>query len=115
MTDRFKNSVAVVTGQVSSANVTVPGPLTFDHRLVVVAGGSGRPSSVTEPWSDAAAGSVIVWLGPAETTGGVFVGPPPPPGAESSNSLPSFSLELEPLSTARSTMRWTPRRSGSIR
>ena len=61
-------NVAVVDATLGSAKVTVPGPLTAVHAIVRVAPG-GRPSSVTVPLSVAAAGSVIVWSGPASTTG----------------------------------------------
>ena len=41
--------VAVVVFAVGLAKVTVPGPLSFDHVTVTVAGGLGKPSSVTVP------------------------------------------------------------------
>ena len=39
-------------------NVTVPGPDTFDHVVVTVAGGFGRLSSDAVPTNDADAGNV---------------------------------------------------------
>ena len=51
----------------------MPGPLNFVHALVTVAP-VGSPSSVTEPFSEAPAGSVIVCAVPALTTGARFVG-----------------------------------------
>ena len=54
-------------------NVTVPGPLTFDHVVVSVLP-AGKPSSLAVPFKLAAAGSVMVWLGPALTAGARFVG-----------------------------------------
>jgi hypothetical protein len=94
-------NVAVVSAAFGEPNVTVPGPLSRDHAIVRVP--DGWPSSVTVPSRVAWAGKVIVWSEPAFTTGGVFAGGEPP-GARISNSLPSFSLGLDPLSTARSTM-----------
>ena len=77
---------AVVAADCASANVTVPGPLTWLHVTVSVPGG-GRPSSVTVPPSVAALGSVMVWSGPALTVGGVFGGT----SQESGTPLPSAS------------------------
>ena len=54
------------------ANVTVPGPLTFDHVVVTVLP-AGKPSSFAVPFKLAEAGSVIVWSGPALTAGARFV------------------------------------------
>ena len=84
-------------------NVTVPGPLTFVQVVVTAPGGFGRPSSVTVPSSVAVAGKVIVWSGPALTTGGVFAGAPGA-GAVNSYSLPSTSFGSVLLSRPRSTM-----------
>ena len=61
--------LAVVSTAAALPNVTVPGPLTSVQVVVTVAGGFGKPSSVTVPSSVAAAGKVIVWSGPALTTG----------------------------------------------
>ena len=53
------------------ANVTVPGPLTFDHVVVTVLP-AGKPSSFAVPFKLAEAGSVMVWSGPALTVGASF-------------------------------------------
>ena len=58
--------------------LTVPGPEYLVQVVVTVAGGFGRPSSLTVPFRLAAAGSVMVSLAPASTAGAVFVGVPPP-------------------------------------
>ena len=64
----------ILTWDVDSAdgspNVTVPGPETKDHVVVSVPGGFGNPSSDADPDSEADAGHVTVWSGPALTTGG---------------------------------------------
>ena len=60
-------NVAVVASSCENAKVTVPGPLTWLH--VEIGSPPGRPSSVMVPESDACAGNVIVWSGPALTTG----------------------------------------------
>ena len=65
--------VAVVTGALGFANVTVPPaessrPLILLH--VVVRPDPGRPSSRAMPFSAAPAGRVIVRSGPASTVGG---------------------------------------------
>jgi hypothetical protein len=57
---RCTEKVAVVTFAAGLAKVAVPGPLTFDQVTVTVAGGFGRPSSVTVPFRLAAAGKVMV-------------------------------------------------------
>jgi len=54
-----RSKLAVVVGLAAGANVTRPGPLTLVHALVTAAP-VGRPSSVTDPLSDALAGNVIV-------------------------------------------------------
>src|SRR5262245_56833801 len=41
--------LAVVSIALALPNVTDPGPLTFDHVVLTVPGGLGRPSSVTVP------------------------------------------------------------------
>ena len=51
--------LAVVLGALTLPNVTVPGPLNFDHVTVSVLP-AGRPSSVAVPVRLAAAGSVMV-------------------------------------------------------
>src|SRR5678816_655417 len=48
-------------------NVTKPLPFTSDHDAFTVL--KGNPSSITEPCKSAVAGNVIVWSGPASTTG----------------------------------------------
>ena len=58
----------------TSAKVTVPGPLTSVQVRVNAAGGSGQPSSVAVPLRDALLGRATVWSGPASTTGGWFCG-----------------------------------------
>jgi hypothetical protein len=64
---------AVVTGFDASPNVTDVGPLTRDHVLVVAPGGLGNPSSLTLPLRfTELVGNVIVWSGPASTTGAWF-------------------------------------------
>ena len=60
-------NVAVVAHSFGCAKVTVPGPLTLLH--VPIGSPPGSPSSLTVPESDACAGSVMVWSGPALTTG----------------------------------------------
>src|SRR5262245_10833516 len=62
------SKVAVVTAADALPNVTVPGPLTFDH-CVLSPPPLGRPSSLAEPDSVALFGSVMVSAGPALTTG----------------------------------------------
>jgi hypothetical protein len=52
--------LAVVLSAFASPNVTVPGPLTFDHVVVNIAGGLGNPSSEAVPLRLALAGNVIV-------------------------------------------------------
>src|SRR5438067_9411192 len=61
-------NVAVVTGELAFANVTVPGPLTLLHAKV---SGPATLSSANVPRSDAADGSVTATSGPASTVGGV--------------------------------------------
>src|ERR1044071_7500643 len=51
-------NVAVVLSALTFPNVTVPGPLTFDHIVCRVP--FGKPSSVAVPDRLAAAGSVMV-------------------------------------------------------
>jgi hypothetical protein len=76
-------NVAVVLRDVAFPNVTVPGPLTVLQDLVSVLP-VGNPSSVAEPDNvvdagcvtvDADTGNVMVWSGPAFTTGFVLVCP----------------------------------------
>src|SRR2546429_3132795 len=59
---------AVVALALELAKVTVPGPFSLLHCTVRVP--DGKPSSLAAPLSVAASGRVIVWLGPAVTTGG---------------------------------------------
>ena len=59
---------AVVVGEVASPKVTTPGPLILVQAALRV-GGIGRPSSVTDPFSSAWAGNVMLWSGPALTRG----------------------------------------------
>src|SRR3954447_13249110 len=94
--------VAVVLAELGSPNVTVPGPLTLDQVEVRVPL-AGRPSSVTDPFSDTDAGSVTVLSGPAFTTGAALVCGPVGPrfGADSSYIAPSFSVGWLSLSTPR--------------
>src|SRR6266545_2801000 len=77
---------AVVLAASGSANVIVPGPLTFDHVAVVVPGGFGRPSSETTPVSGALAGNSTLWSGPASTAGARLMG-----------GAPATQLQLEPV------------------
>src|SRR2546422_3546600 len=60
-------NVAVVAHSFGCAKLTVPGPLTLLH--VAMGSPPGSPSSLAVPKSDACAGSVMVWSGPALTTG----------------------------------------------
>src|SRR5690606_15975982 len=68
--------LAVVLNAFAFPNVTVPGPLTFVHVVVIADGGFGRPSSVAVPLRFADAGNAIDWSDPALTTGGWFTGGP---------------------------------------
>src|SRR3989442_1818706 len=61
-------NVAVVAHSFGCAKVTMPGPLALLH--VAMGSTPGSPSSLTAPESDACAGSVMVWSGPAFATGG---------------------------------------------
>src|SRR5262245_50679497 len=70
----MSENVAVVLTAFALAKLTVPGPLPLVQVTVTAPGGLGLPSSLTEPESAAPAGSVMVWLGPASTTGAVLVG-----------------------------------------
>src|SRR6266540_258557 len=76
---------AVVPAALGLAKVTVPGPLTFDHVIVVNPGGFGNPSSLAVPDNVALAGSVMLWSGPASTTGERLIG-----------DAPATQLQLEP-------------------
>ena len=67
--------LAVVSTAVALAKVTVPGPLTWLHVVLIAPGGLGSPSSVTVPSRVADAGRVIVWSAPAFTEGAWFVSP----------------------------------------
>ena len=63
-------NVAFVDAALGFANVTVPGPLVLVH---VTIGDPPTPSSTSEPVSAAVpGGNVIVWSGPALTTGAVL-------------------------------------------
>src|SRR5215207_10027810 len=64
---------AVVTGELLSAKVTVPGPLTTLQETTGVTP-AGKPSSVTEPARLAVAGNVMVRSGPALTSGALLSG-----------------------------------------
>src|SRR5262249_36955950 len=64
-------NVAVVVSALGLPNVTVLGPLTFDH--VVCRVPLGNPSSDAVPERFAVAGRVIVCAVPAFTTGALFV------------------------------------------
>jgi hypothetical protein len=66
--DPETEKLAVVLSKFGFPNVTVPGPLNFDHVFVNVLP-VGNPSSVAVPLRVAVAGSVIVWLDPALTVG----------------------------------------------
>jgi hypothetical protein len=52
--------LAVVFNALTLPKLTVPGPETFDHVVVSVAGGFGSPSSLAEPLRLALSGRVIV-------------------------------------------------------
>ena len=58
----------------ASANVTVPGPDTTLQVVVTTPGGSGRPSSVTVPSSDAGLPNSTDWSAPASTVGALLIG-----------------------------------------
>jgi hypothetical protein len=64
--------VAVVEAAAGFAKVTVPGPETLVHAAVTAPGGLGRPSSLAEPASVAAAGIVTSRSGPASAVGAWF-------------------------------------------
>src|SRR4051812_30645414 len=66
-------NVTVVGSEFSGVKTTCAGPLIMDHWTDRLLPG-GCPSSATVPFKTAAAGNVIVWLGPAFTTGGWFAG-----------------------------------------
>src|SRR3989442_6113150 len=59
--------LAVVLSALTLPNVTVPGPLNFDH-VVMSVSPTGRLSSVDIPFRTAEAGRVVVRLRPALTT-----------------------------------------------
>src|SRR5262249_44962016 len=65
-------NVAVVESAFAFWKLTVPGPLPLLQVSVTVPGGLGFPSSNTVPVSTAPPGSVMVWLGPASTSGAEF-------------------------------------------
>src|SRR6266508_6349453 len=79
-----KEAVVLVTP--GSVKVTVPGPLTFDHVIVMDPGGFGRPSSETTPVSVALAGSMMFWSSPASTTGARLIA-----------GAPETQIQLEPV------------------
>ncbi len=85
-------NVAVVPRAFPFWKLTVPGPLPLLQVTVTRLGGLGKPSSNTVPVRVAPAGSVIVWLGPASTTGAAF-------GA-GSTVICTVSLVLSPPSLA---------------
>ena len=64
--------LAVVDKRLEFPNVTVPGPLTILHVVVIAPGGFGSPSSVAVPLNAALLGNVIVWSTPAFTAGAWF-------------------------------------------
>ena len=66
-------NVAVVWADDALAKVTVPGPLTLDQVMVRLPGELGSPSSVALPFRVAAPDAMIVWSGPAFTTGAALV------------------------------------------
>jgi hypothetical protein len=53
--------------------VTMPGPSNWLQKVVSVPS-AGRPSSLTVPPRVAVFGRVMVWFGPALTTGAMFAG-----------------------------------------
>ena len=57
--------------------MAVPGPETWTQVTLTAAGGSGRPSSVTDPERVAGSEMLIERLGPASTTGAVLGAGPP--------------------------------------
>src|SRR6266576_2679381 len=66
--------VRSVSMAVAFWKLTVPGPLSSVQLVVVVPGGLGRPSSLTVPSREAAAGRVTVRSAPALTLGAVLGG-----------------------------------------
>ena len=79
--------VTVVWAAAALAKVTVPGPLVFDHVVVMVP--TGYPESVTAPFNTALLGSVTVWAEPALTTGGRVAGAGVPDVRRTTNALNS--------------------------
>ena len=61
--------LTVVLAALALAKVAVPGPLTLLHWRVSAFGGLGKPSSLAVPLRLALLGKVMVWSGPALTTG----------------------------------------------
>jgi hypothetical protein len=100
--------LAVVLSALASPNVTVPGPLTFDHVVVNVAGGLGNPSSLAVPLRSALAGSVIVWSAPAFTTGSWLIGVPPPPDKRVAAWRVTLPNELKLAATVHLTTNCCP-------
>src|SRR5678815_440879 len=66
--------LTVVLAAFALAKVAVPGPLTLLHWRRSAAGGLGKPSSLAAPVRLALLGKVIVWSGPALTTGRWLIG-----------------------------------------
>src|SRR5262245_56987748 len=92
-----ENAAAVVAA-FALENVTVPGPLSFDHVIESVLP-AGSPSSVTKPSSVAVLGSATTRSAPAETIGAWFSG--------ETDTITS-SLEVKALSLALSRRMYTP-------
>ena len=102
-----RENVAVVFKAFAFTKATVPGPLTFDHVVVTVAGGAGSPSSLALPARMAPLGRVIVWSAPASTTGAWFV--TPPPACETTKTCPAIVIvpTLAPLAELSATVKPT--------
>ena len=62
---------AEALSELALTKTTVPGPLTFVQLTEIVLP-VGSPSSVAVPDNEGPAGKVIVWSGPALTTGALF-------------------------------------------
>jgi len=78
-------------------NVTAAGPETELHEKLIVLP-AGSPSSVAVPARFAAAGNVIIWSGPALTTGGLFV----PDGGSTVTTMSSLRDRAPSLAVSRS-------------
>ena len=76
----------------ASPNVTVPGPLTSLHATVTVPGGSGSPSSLTDPASVSVFGKLTLASTPAFATGAWFAADTVTTTSSVPLSAPSFAV-----------------------